>query len=155
MANIQLQFRRDLAATWTANNPTLAQGELGLETDTKQFKIGDGTTAWNSLTYGGIQGPTGSAVTHTGTATINFGAAPGTNVVTTVVTGQTGILSTTNVDLFMSGIDSTADHNSTEHTIVPIILRCSAISVGSSFTITASSEWRLTGQFTVRWVWMQ
>ena len=32
---------------------------MALETDTDQFKIGDGVTAWNALPYGGIQGPTG------------------------------------------------------------------------------------------------
>ena len=58
---IQIQLRRDTAANWTTANPTLAIGEMGLETDTKKFKIGDGTTAWNSLAYGGIQGTTGSA----------------------------------------------------------------------------------------------
>lgn len=53
----QIQFRRDTSANWAANNPILAQGEFGLETNTSQFKVGDGTTAWNSLAYGGIQGP--------------------------------------------------------------------------------------------------
>ncbi|MBJ7249371.1 MAG: aldehyde dehydrogenase family protein [Thermoleophilia bacterium] len=40
----------------------LASGELAIETDTHQFKLGDGTTVWNSLAYGGLQGnigPTG------------------------------------------------------------------------------------------------
>jgi hypothetical protein len=59
MAIVRIQLRRDTAANWTAANPTLAAGELGLETDTDQFKIGNGTTAWNSLPYGGIQGPQG------------------------------------------------------------------------------------------------
>jgi hypothetical protein len=62
----RLQNRRDTAANWTANNPTLAAGELGLETDTTKYKIGDGTTAWNSLAYAytagaaGATGPTGA-----------------------------------------------------------------------------------------------
>ena len=55
----QIQLRRDTAANWTSANPTLASGEFGLETDTDQFKVGDGTTAWTSLGYGGIQGPQG------------------------------------------------------------------------------------------------
>ena len=46
---IQIQLRRDTAANWTSNNPTLAEGEIGVETDTTIFKIGDGSTAWNSL----------------------------------------------------------------------------------------------------------
>lgn len=46
-----VQMRRDTAANWTSTNPTLASGEWGLETDTRLMKIGDGTTAWNSLAY--------------------------------------------------------------------------------------------------------
>jgi hypothetical protein len=50
MADI-IQIRRDTAANWTSANPTLAQGELGLETNTDKFKVGDGSTAWTSLGY--------------------------------------------------------------------------------------------------------
>ena len=53
---VQIQFRRDTAAAWTAANPTLAAGELGLETDTTYYKIGNGSTAWTSLAYGSIVG---------------------------------------------------------------------------------------------------
>ena len=53
---VQIQFRRDTAAAWTAANPTLAAGELGLETDTSFYKIGNGSTAWTSLAYGSITG---------------------------------------------------------------------------------------------------
>ena len=58
---LHLQLRRDTAANWTAANPLLLIGEVGLETDTGQMKVGDGTTAWNALPYGGIQGPEGAA----------------------------------------------------------------------------------------------
>lgn len=47
----QIQLRRGTASAWTAANTVLAAGEIGIETDTKKFKIGDGTTAWNSLPY--------------------------------------------------------------------------------------------------------
>lgn len=47
----QIQLRRGTASAWTTANPVLAAGELGAETDSKKFKVGDGTTAWNSLTY--------------------------------------------------------------------------------------------------------
>lgn len=43
--------RIDTAANWTSNDPTLLLGELGLESDTEKFKIGDGTTAWTALAY--------------------------------------------------------------------------------------------------------
>lgn len=39
------------AADWTAQNPTLAQFEIGQESDTGRFKIGNGVTAWTSLAY--------------------------------------------------------------------------------------------------------
>jgi len=48
---IQLQMRRDTAALWTSTNPTPADGEWCLETDTRRIKIGDGVTAWTSLLY--------------------------------------------------------------------------------------------------------
>ena len=47
----RIQLRRDTAANWTSVNPVLAQGELGLNLDTNQIKIGDGSTTWNSLSY--------------------------------------------------------------------------------------------------------
>lgn len=47
---VQILLRRGLAAEWTSANPVLGAGELGFETDTKKFKIGDGSTAWNSIT---------------------------------------------------------------------------------------------------------
>ena len=59
MAFAQFQFRRDTAANWTTADPILAEGEIGLELDTDQFKIGDGTSTWSALAYGGIQGPQG------------------------------------------------------------------------------------------------
>jgi hypothetical protein len=47
----QIQTRRGTAASWTSTNPTLAAGEIGFETDTGKFKIGNGSTAWASLAY--------------------------------------------------------------------------------------------------------
>jgi hypothetical protein len=47
----KIQHRRDTAANWTSTNPTLNAGEIGFETDTLKFKIGNGSTAWTSLTY--------------------------------------------------------------------------------------------------------
>lgn len=44
-----MQQRRGTAAQWTAANPVLAAGEIGYETDTEQFRIGDGTSSWSNL----------------------------------------------------------------------------------------------------------
>ena len=47
----RIQLRHDTATNWTTANPILAEGEVGVETDTNKTKIGDGVTAWNSLAY--------------------------------------------------------------------------------------------------------
>jgi hypothetical protein len=47
----QIQIRRGTAAQWTSTNPTLASGELGLETDTGYLKAGNGISAWTALAY--------------------------------------------------------------------------------------------------------
>jgi hypothetical protein len=58
--NTRIQFRRGTAAAganqWT--NQVLYAGEIGYETDTGRFKIGDGSTAWNTLKYAAVV-PTG------------------------------------------------------------------------------------------------
>lgn len=46
-----LSAKRATAAEWTAEDPTLTEGEIGLERDTGKIKIGDGTTEWTSLDY--------------------------------------------------------------------------------------------------------
>jgi len=84
----RLQNRRDTAANWTSNNPTLAAGEIGLETDTAKYKMGTGSTPWNSLAYAytagaaGATGPTGP-----------IGATGPTGV--TGITGPTGPIGAT------------------------------------------------------------
>jgi hypothetical protein len=51
---VRIQFRRGTAAEWVAANPTLAVGELGHETDTGQFKIGNGSADWANLVYSSV-----------------------------------------------------------------------------------------------------
>jgi len=45
------QQRRGTYAQWAAANPILAPGELGIETDTWRFKLGDGVTPFLTLPY--------------------------------------------------------------------------------------------------------
>ena len=47
----RMQQRRGTAAQWTAADPILASGEIGFESDTSQFKIGDGINHWDDLSY--------------------------------------------------------------------------------------------------------
>jgi hypothetical protein len=47
----RMQQRRGTAAQWTAANPVLAAGEIGFETDTSKFKMGNGSSTWSALEY--------------------------------------------------------------------------------------------------------
>jgi hypothetical protein len=76
----QIQVRRGTASQWTSANPTLASGEWGFESDTNKVKIGNGSTAWNSLGYTGAgsvtsitagTGLSGGTITTTGTIAID------------------------------------------------------------------------------------
>jgi hypothetical protein len=62
---VTIQLRRDTAANWTSQNPVLAVGERGIETDTGKEKSGDGTTHWTSLAYLGSATTVADASTST------------------------------------------------------------------------------------------
>lgn len=55
----QIQLRHDTAANWTAANTVLALGELGYESNTGLFKLGDGATGWTALGYAAINTASG------------------------------------------------------------------------------------------------
>jgi hypothetical protein len=115
---------------------------------------------WTHLTLGtnlSITGTTlnasgggGGASATYGTATLNFGSVPGTNIVTTTITGQTGILSGSTISAWLMA-EATATHNAYEHMIVPLRITCGNIVAGVGFDIVAVSDLRLTGTFTCRW----
>lgn len=48
---VQITLREDSYTAWEKSNPVLEKAELGYESDTGRLKIGDGVTAWNSLSY--------------------------------------------------------------------------------------------------------
>lgn len=93
--------------------------------------------------------------TGTGSTTLNFGAAPGTNVVVTTVTGQTGITPASHVEAWIMG-EATANHNAYEHSRIlarEVSVACENIVNGTGFDIVGSTELRLTGLVAVHWVW--
>ena len=85
MADTQIKtrilLRNDVATAWTTANPVLMKGEIGIETDTNKFKIGDGVKAWSALSYVGTQVEvtgegeviTGASVSADGTLTLTRG----------------------------------------------------------------------------------
>jgi hypothetical protein len=99
----QFQFRRGTAAQWTSANPTLAAGEPGLETDTGKFKVGNGSTAWNSLAYVGAgtvtsitagTGLSGGTISSSGTIAIDSTVATLTGTQTLTNKTATGLIYT-------------------------------------------------------------
>tara|TARA_R100000781_G_scaffold74699_1_gene46514 strand:- start:31 stop:360 length:330 start_codon:yes stop_codon:yes gene_type:complete len=50
---VQIQQRISTDSEWTSANPVLLLGEVGHNSTNKKYKLGDGTTAWNSLDYAG------------------------------------------------------------------------------------------------------
>jgi hypothetical protein len=89
----RMQQRRDTAANWTSTNPTLASGEIGIETDTYKMKVGTGSTAWTSLPYSvdipTQTGQSGKYLTTDGTST-SWGTVAGDIEGVTAGTGLTG-----------------------------------------------------------------
>lgn len=91
----------------------------------------------------------------TGTATIDFGAWPGSNEASVAVTGQTTIAATAKADAFFMADDTSVDHTASDHRYAEcfINLTCGAASAGVGFTIHARSTEKMTGEWTVRYVW--
>jgi len=92
MPFIQLQIRRDTLANWTSSNPILANGEMGINLDTYQYKLGDGIKTWAQLPYAGIAGPTGPGGANVSSGTGTTGTTGPVGF--TGLTGPTGISST-------------------------------------------------------------
>jgi hypothetical protein len=74
MAYKRILLRRDTASNWTSNNPTLAAGEFGYESNTGKYKIGNGSTAWTSLAYSIITNLNASTLNDLGDVTITSAA---------------------------------------------------------------------------------
>ena len=74
MAGAKIQVKRANAATWTAANTVLSAGEIGLESDTSKFKIGNGSTAWTSLAYSITSNLSASSLNDLGDVTISSAA---------------------------------------------------------------------------------
>jgi hypothetical protein len=158
----QGQFKRATAARWISVNPILASGELGLETDTNKMKFGNGTDHWNDLSYAnigntGAQGPTGpqgQGFNNVGTATLSFGNTAGSEQTSVDVTGQTNILSSSNI--IVNIITAATSTNFLEDIIYSdMAVFAGNIIEGVGFTIYGVSRGgRLQGDYTVQWAWI-
>lgn len=90
-----------------------------------------------------------------GSATIDFGAFPGSNEASVAVTGQTSIATGAKCEAFFMADDTSADYTATDHKYAPtfISLTCGDVSDGVGFTIYGRSHEKMQGEWTVNWVW--
>ena len=90
-----------------------------------------------------------------GTATLDFGAHPGSNEASVAVTGQATISATSKVEAWVMGDDTSTDHTADDHKYFMALagLTCGTPTAATGFTIFARSTEKLSGQFSVRWVW--
>jgi len=91
---VQFQARHDTSGNWnTVYNPTLASGELGVDTTNYIFKIGDGSNNWTNLPIAGSTGFTGT----TGPTGIGGAGSVGPAGPVGTQTGPTGLTGGTTV----------------------------------------------------------
>ena len=147
-----MKQRYDTAANWTAQNPTLLAGEIGIESDTKKWKVGTGATAWTSLAYaiGGTYPivnadiAAGAAIAYSKLATLTSGnvvLGSAANVATsTAVTGDVTI-SNTGVTAIAAGVIVDADINASAAIVDTKLATIStALKVSNSATTAASAN---------------
>lgn len=102
---VQIQIRRGISTEWSSANPILADGEIAYEKDTRQVKIGDGSSTWNTLP---VFSPTTIGVGTIVNAAVISGVVTALNYVSTAATGTSPLTvnsSTLNVNLNADFLD--------------------------------------------------
>ena len=91
-----------------------------------------------------------------GTATLDFGAHPGSNEASVAVSAPT-ITADGKVEAFIMADDTSADHDASDHRYVGLWLNltCGTPSAGVGFTIYGRSSEQLEGEYAVRFVWAE
>lgn len=121
MATVRIQVRRGTSSDWSTVNPVLAAGEMGVETNTRKIKVGDGSTAWNSLDYIASDAP---AIGEIAQDAINDALTAGTGITKTYNDGantitvevNTNVIATKSyVDGEISATESYADSAVSTH----------------------------------------
>jgi hypothetical protein len=90
-----------------------------------------------------------------GFAVIDFGAFPGSNEASVVVSGQTEITATSKAEAYIMGDDTTGDHTASDHRYAALMigLSCGTPVTATSFTIYGRCLEKMQGTFNIRYVW--
>lgn len=118
--NTKIKLRNDTSANWISKNPILLLGELGLETDTRKIKVGDGVSTWNTLNYSDAQ---------------NANTA--------------NKLATTRIISITGDATGSASFDGSENTAITIVLANSGITAGTYTKLTVNSKGLVTGSETL------
>jgi hypothetical protein len=149
--NTKIQVRRGTASQWTSQ--VLAQGEIGFETDSGLFKIGDGSTAWSSLPYAAIKSVAAgggiSVNTVSGVATVSLSdPSIQTTDITDFLEGVQDVIGNSGV-ISGFGTSKSYDDAGTGFTTVSVTGMTNSLSAGSGGIYLTSSAVSSNTQYTV------
>jgi hypothetical protein len=160
----EIQFKSFTTSEWTTNQgllgnvPILINGEVGYESDTGKFKIGDGTNIWSALSY--FQSGAGSSGNSFETISVPSGTSPVADSSTDTLTlsAGTGITITGNSSTDTITIASTITDTNTTYDLTSTGTSTASINLvpssgaTDSVTITGSGATSIshsTGAITV------
>lgn len=149
--NTKIQVRRGTASQWSSQ--VLAQGEIGFETDSGLFKIGDGSTAWSSLPYAAIKSVAAgggiSVTTVSGVATVSLSdPSIQTTDITDFLEGVQDVIGNSGV-ISGFGTSKSYDDAGTGFTTVSVTGMTNSLSAGSGGISLTSSAVSSNTQYTV------
>ena len=132
---------RTTAGSGSPEDLTGTQATALLDTFTSALKglvpaSGGGTTNFLRADGTFAAPPGGGGGANVGTATVNFGAFPGSSDASVAVTGQAGIVAGSVVQAWIRPV-ATADHSADEHMLETIKVHAHTIVAGTGFTISA------------------
>lgn len=90
--------------------------------------------------------------TGTGTATIDFGAWPGSNEASIVVAAE-GVTPSTHIEAWVMGDSTTPDHTANDHRYFPLLAALTTEAGTNEFTIHGRSLQKMQGQWLLHYVW--
>jgi hypothetical protein len=133
---IRMQQRRGTATQWASADPILNAGEIGFESDTNKFKIGDGTNHWDDLTY---------FVDVDGTTVKTLSGTP--NQITASAVSGAYTLSLPNDVTFPGSVTLNADPTSSLHAATKAYVDAAIVGIKFNEPVSSASTANLAGTY--------